>query len=64
MGGIFSGFGVDKLQGEFRQPEIPLTYTDSEGWETDISYAIDLVTDLAALLLECKVSGTLYLRFK
>lgn len=52
MGGIFSGFGVDKLQGEFRQPEIPLTYTDSEGWETDIYYAIDLVTDLAVLLLE------------
>lgn len=58
---IFSDFGLDKLQGEFRQPEIPLTYTDSEGWETDIYYAIDLVTDLAALLLECKVSGSVNL---
>lgn len=28
----------------------------------DISYAIDLVTDLAALLLECKVNGSVNLR--
>lgn len=30
---------------------------DSQGWEKDISFAIDLITDIAALLLECKVNG-------
>ena len=45
---IFADFGLDRLEGDFRDPE---------GWETEILYAIDLVTDLAALLLECKVSG-------
>ncbi len=54
---IFSDFGVDKLQGNFRKPDIPLVFVDSQGWEKDISFAIDLITDIAALLLECKVNG-------
>lgn len=58
---ILADFGLDKLHGEFREPDIPLVFTDSEGWETTICYAIDLVTDLAALLLECKVSGSVNL---
>ena len=57
LGEIFSDFELDKLQGNFRQSKIPLVYMDPEGWETEILYAIDLVTDLAALLLECKKSG-------
>ncbi len=32
-------------------------FVDSQGWEKDISFAIDLITDIAALLLECKVNG-------
>lgn len=54
---IFSDFGLDKLQGDFRKPDIPLVFVDSQGWEKDISFAIDLITDIAALLLECKVNG-------
>lgn len=59
LGEIFSDFGLDKLQGNFRTPETPLVYTSPEGWEIPIYYAIDLITDLAALLLECKVSGSI-----
>lgn len=55
---IFSDFGLDKLQGNFREPEIPLVFENSEGFEIDIHYAIDLITDLAAILLECKVNGS------
>ena len=55
---IFSDFGLDRLEGDFRAPEVPIVYTGEEGWETDIHFAVDLVTDLAALLLECKVSGS------
>lgn len=54
---IFSDFGVDKLQGNLRNPEMSLVYVDPEGWETEIHFAIDLVTDLAALLLECRKNG-------
>ena len=56
---IFADFGLDQLHGDFRNPDVPLVYTDSEGWEVSIYYAIDLITDLAALLLECKVSGSI-----
>ena len=58
---IFSDFGLDKLQGDFRKPDIFLEYVNSEGFEMDIHYAIDLITDLGALLLECKVSGSVNL---
>ncbi len=54
---IFSDFGLDKLQGDFRKPDVPLVFVDSQGWEKDISFAINLITDIAALLLECKVNG-------
>ena len=56
---IFADFGLDKLNGDFRRPEEPVCYTDSEGYEMALGFAIDLVIDLAALLLECKVNGTL-----
>ena len=38
-----------------------LGYIDSEGEEHDFYYAIDLITDLAALLLECVVNGSVSL---
>lgn len=53
---IFSDFGLDKLDGNFRESEMPLVFVDSEGWEMEIHYAIDLIMDLAAILLECKVN--------
>lgn len=61
LGEIFSDFSLDKLHGDFQKPDIPLIFVDSEGYKTPIYYAIDLITDLAALLLECKVSGSVNL---
>ena len=58
MGEILSDFGLDKLHGDFRRPDVPLVFVDTEEHEKEIYYAIDLITDLAALLLECKVSGS------
>ena len=34
-----------------------LEFTHSDGVEMDFHFAIDVVTDLAAILLECSVSG-------
>jgi uroporphyrinogen-III decarboxylase len=36
-----------------------LVYENGEGYEMSIDCAVDFITDLAALLLECKVSGGL-----
>lgn len=53
---IFSDTGLGKLNWNFRtSPD--LEYTDSAGECCEFYYAIDLVTDLAALILESKISG-------
>ncbi len=62
VGEVLADFGLagfpDRYEpADFRQPEQPLVYTDPEGWETEIYFAIDLLADLAALLLECRMSG-------
>ncbi|MDE6591401.1 MAG: hypothetical protein K2K53_13900 [Oscillospiraceae bacterium] len=62
LGEIFADFGLDKLDGAFRNPQEPLVFVCPDGWEREIYSAIDLVTDLAALLLECKVSGGIDMR--
>lgn len=59
LGEIFSDTGVDKLNGEFQEVEGLLVPVD--GFEAEIYYAIDLLTDLAALMLECKMSGSVNL---
>ena len=60
---IFSETGLDKLNGDFRRSHTPLTAPAGgeagEGYYRECYLAIDLVVDLAALLLECKVSGSL-----
>lgn len=61
VGEILSDFGMDKLHGDFRKPDVPLVFVDTEEHEKEIYYAIDLIMDLAALLLECKVSGSVNL---
>ena len=67
LGEIFSDIGLDKLNGDFRQHEEPLTVilanaeSDYDEPYVEFYYAIDLITDLAALLLECKVSGSVNL---
>ena len=57
---IFADTGLDKLNWDFREsPEIG--FKDRDGFEHDLYYAIDVVTDLAALMLECQVNGSLSL---
>ena len=57
---IFADTGLDQLNWDFHvSPN--LGYTDSEGMEHDFYYAIDLMTDLAALLLECSLNGSVSL---
>lgn len=58
---IFSDTGLDKLNWQFRQKDICLEYKDKTGLACEFYYAIDLITDLAALLLECKMSGSVNL---
>lgn len=64
---IFSDIGLDKLNGEFRQHEEPLTVvlvneeSDYDEPYMEFYYAIDVIIDLAALLLECKRNGSVNL---
>ncbi|MBR1693524.1 MAG: hypothetical protein IJ711_12240 [Lachnospiraceae bacterium] len=65
---IFSDLGFDKRNGNFRYSESPITVElkniNSEYDENFVEfyYAIDLVVDLAAILLECKHNGNVDLR--
>lgn len=67
IGEIFSDIGLDKLNGDFREHDVPLTVvltnmeSDYEEPYIEFYYAIDLIIDLAALLLECKVNGSINL---
>ncbi len=54
---IFAKIGLDKQNWDFHQTVEYLVFTYPEGWEMDFHFAIDLVTDLAAILLECSVNG-------
>lgn len=64
---IFSDIGLNKLNGDFRRHDAPLTavlantVSDYEEPYVEFYYAIDIITDLAALLLECKVNGNVNL---
>lgn len=55
---IFAKIGLDKQNWDFHQTVEYLEFTHSNGVETDFCFAIDLITDLAAILLECRVSGS------
>lgn len=55
IGEIFADTKLDKWQGDFQNAEGLCVCVD--GFEAEIYYAIDLIIDLAALLLECKVNG-------
>lgn len=58
---IFADTGLDKLDWNFRKTELGLEYKCQDGEEREFDYAIDLVTDLAALMLECSVNGSVSL---
>ena len=57
---IFAKIGLDKQNWDFRQTVEYLEFTHSNGVEMDFHFAIDVVTDLAAILLECGISGSAY----
>ena len=63
---IFSDLGLDKLNGNFCQHDEPLAAVLENDESEDepyveFYYAVDLIMDLAALLLECKVNGSVNL---
>ena len=57
---IFADTGLDKLNWDFRESP-DLGFKDRDGFEHNLYYAIDVVTDLAALMLECQVNGSVCL---
>ena len=59
---IFTCIGLDRQNMDFRQTFDTLGFTNSIGPEIYFNYAIDIVTDLAAILLECKNNGYVNLR--
>ncbi|MDO5155748.1 MAG: imm68 putative immunity domain-containing protein [Eubacteriales bacterium] len=58
---IFEESGIVKLQGDFRQTDVELGFM-VEDFEMELHYAIDIIAVLAALLLECKVNGSVNLQ--
>ncbi len=58
---LFSKIGLDKQNWDFRQTMEYLEFTHSNGVEMDFHFAINVVTDLAAILLECSVNGSVNL---
>ena len=59
---IFADIGLDQLNWDFRETDPGLLYESRDGFEYEFHYAIDVVTDLAALMLECQVNGSVSLR--
>ena len=55
---ILQSLGVNKQGENFRRTVSPLGFTNSMGIYLDFHFAIDIITDLAAILLECKVNGS------
>ena len=56
---IFEDMGLHQLPEDIRQADSLLV--NAGEWEMEIYYPIDLITDLASILLECKVSGSIEL---
>ena len=54
---IFSKIGLDRQNWNFHKTVEYLEFTHSNGVEIDFHFAIDVITDLAAILLECYVNG-------
>lgn len=53
---IFAKIGLEKLDSNFRQTTEYLGFLHSNGVETDFNFAIDVIVDIAAILLECKIN--------
>ena len=60
--GILKKIGLQKQGENFRKNVSPLELTNSIGIDVDFHFAIDVITDLATIGLECKVNGSVDLR--
>lgn len=49
---ILQALGLSRQDGDFRRTTSPLGFTNSMGIYLDFTFAIDILTDLAAILLE------------
>ena len=49
---ILHALGLNRQDGDFRRTTSPLGFTNSMGIYLDFTFAIDILTDLAAILLE------------
>lgn len=62
MKDVFSDLGFDKADFDFRNPKEPITISLKGGLEIDLHYAIQVLCDLAAILLECKKNSSVDLQ--
>lgn len=60
--GILKKIGPQKQGENFRKTVGPLEFTNSIGIDVAFHFAIDVITDLATIGLECKVNGSVDLR--
>lgn len=58
---IFADTGLDKLNWNFHTTDVELEYKGHDGRAHEFDFAIDLFTDLAALMLECSMNGSVSL---
>ena len=64
---VFSDLGLEALDGDFRHPEEPITTSINipeagiEDLYVDFYFAINIILDLAAMMLECKKNGSVNL---
>lgn len=59
---IFVKTGLDRQNWDFQKSVDDLVLTLSDDVYIDLIYAIDVIKDLSAILLECKVNGSINLR--
>ena len=59
---IFAGIGLDKQNWDFHNTIEYLKFIHSNGTEIDFHFAIDVVLDLATIMLECAISGRVNLQ--
>lgn len=58
---IFTKVGLDKQNWNFRKTVEYLEFIHSNGVEIDFHFAIDVIIDLAAIMLECYINGNVCL---
>ncbi len=59
---IFSDLGFDSCDFDFRNQQESLVVSLRDGMEIDFKYAIQVLCDLAAILLECRKNGSVDLQ--